>query len=276
MNPTSSPGPDGFSSKFFLSCWQIVKKDLLEAVKGFFSGLQVPSLISNAHTILLPKMKNAMSFDKASFVEGRNIHESIGLAHDIVKDINNKAFVGNIVIKLDMLKAYDKLSWRFLLKMLRALGFSELWCDLIYRNISNCWYSISWDGNTYGHFKSNRGVLQGDPLSPSLFILVMEYFSQSLNQVMVTRKVQPYKTKGCRLCFHHLLYADDMLVFSNGHKNSIKQLLHVISDFCEASGQMLNREKSKVFFSEHIKEERRKATLEISKSSPRALSLLIT
>ncbi|KAL9676641.1 hypothetical protein QQ045_004857 [Rhodiola kirilowii] len=122
-----------------------------------------------------------ISSEQAGFVEGRNIHESIGLAHDIVKDINNKAFGGNMVIKLDMSKAYDRLSWRFLLKMLRALGFSELWCDLIYRNISNCWYSISWDGNIYGHFKSNRGVHQGDPLSPSLSILAMEYFSQSLN-----------------------------------------------------------------------------------------------
>ncbi|KAL9675251.1 hypothetical protein QQ045_003452 [Rhodiola kirilowii] len=58
-----------------------------------------------------------------------------------------------------------------------------------------------------------------------------------------------------------------MLVFSNGHKNSIRQLLSVINDFCEASGQMLNPEKSKVYFLGHIKEERRKSTLEISKFS---------
>ncbi|KAL9664220.1 hypothetical protein QQ045_019619 [Rhodiola kirilowii] len=159
MNPTSSPGPDGFTGKFLYSCWLIVKNDLTEAVRSFFVGIQIPKLISSAHIILLPKIKNAVSFDKvrsislcnfihkvfskilndrlkaylpklisreqSGFVEGRNIHESIGLAHDIVKDINNKVFGGNMVIKLDMSKAYDRLSCNFLLKMLRAFGFCE-------------------------------------------------------------------------------------------------------------------------------------------------------
>ncbi|KAL9685919.1 hypothetical protein QQ045_023373 [Rhodiola kirilowii] len=301
MNPSSSPGPDGFTGKFFCSCWSIVKDDLMEAVRGFFVGIQIPKLISSAHIILLPKIKNAVSFDKvrpislcnfthkifskilndrlkiflpklisneqSGFVEGRSIHESIGLAHDIVKDINNKVYGGNVVIKLDMSKAYDRLSWNFLLKMLRFFGFCEQWCDLIYRNISNCWYSVAWDGDCFGHFKSNRGVRQGDPLSPSLFILAMEYFSQSLNQTMLSRKIQAYRTKGCKLTFHHLLYADDMLVFSNGHKNSIRRLQRVINGFCDASGQMLNPDKSKVYFSSHINEERRKALLEITKFS---------
>ncbi|KAL9662278.1 hypothetical protein QQ045_027111 [Rhodiola kirilowii] len=159
MNPSSSPGPDGFTGKFFCSCWRIVKDDLMEAVRGFFVGIQIPKLISSAHIIPLPKIKNAVSFDKvrpislcnfihkifskilndrlkvylpklisneqSGFVEGRSIHESIGLAHDIVKDINNKVYGGNVVIKLDMSKAYDRLSWNFLLKMLRAFGFCE-------------------------------------------------------------------------------------------------------------------------------------------------------
>ncbi|KAL9660120.1 hypothetical protein QQ045_024931 [Rhodiola kirilowii] len=81
---------------------------------------------------------------------------------------------------------------------------------------------------------------------------------------MLSRKIQAYRTKGCKLAFHHLLYADDMLVFSNGHKNSIRRLLKVINGFCDASGQMLNPEKSKVYFSSHINEERRKALLDIT------------
>ncbi|KAL9663755.1 hypothetical protein QQ045_019146 [Rhodiola kirilowii] len=92
----------------------------------------------------------------------------------------------------------------------------------------------------------------------------MEYFSQALHHAMLSRKIQPYRTKGCRLVFHHLLYADDMLVFSNGHKNSIRQLLKVINDFYDASGQMLNPKKSKVYFSSHINVERRKSILEIT------------
>ncbi|KAL9685749.1 hypothetical protein QQ045_023201 [Rhodiola kirilowii] len=96
------------------------------------------------------------------------------MAHDMVRDINIKSFGGNIMMKIDMSKAYDRISWRFILKMMAAMGFSENWIDLIYRNISNCWYSVLWNGSSYGYFKSNKGVWQGDPLSPSLFILGME------------------------------------------------------------------------------------------------------
>ncbi|KAL9666406.1 hypothetical protein QQ045_000737 [Rhodiola kirilowii] len=151
--------------------------------------------------------------EQAGFVEGRNSHEFIGLVHDLVNDINYTSYGGHVVIKPDMSKAYDRLSWRFLLKMLRAFGFSEQWCDLIYRNIANSWYSISWDGEYFGHFKSNRGVRQEDPLSPSLFILAMEYFSQSLNQAVRSRTLMTYKAKGSKIGIHHLLYVDDMLIF---------------------------------------------------------------
>ncbi|CAM8892705.1 unnamed protein product [Rhodiola kirilowii] len=169
------------------------------------------------------------------------------------------------MIKLDMSKAYDRLSWRFLLHMLRSFGFSEQWCDLIYRNISNCWYSISWEGEKYGHFKSNRGVRQGDPLSPNLFILTMEYFSQLLNRAVINRQVMPYKPKGGKMRIHHLLYADDMLVFSNGHKNSMKRLTNLIGHFCDVSGQMLNPAKSMIYFSEGIIFKRRKTIIEMTK-----------
>ncbi|KAL9659580.1 hypothetical protein QQ045_024387 [Rhodiola kirilowii] len=148
--------------------------------------------------------------------------------------------------------------------MLRAFGFSALWCDLIFRNIANCWYSIAWDGELYGHFKSNRGVRQGDPLSPSLFILAMEYFSRSLNHAVENKKICAYKTKGYICDIHHLLYADDLLIFLNGHKNSIRHLLTLIGKFYGASGQMLNPAKSKVFFSDKISEVRRKDILEIT------------
>ncbi|KAL9678490.1 hypothetical protein QQ045_016334 [Rhodiola kirilowii] len=139
------------------------------------------------------------------------------MAHDMVRDINIKSFGGNIMMKIDMSKAYDRISWRFILKMMAAMGFSESWIDLIYRNISNCWYSVLWNGSSYGYFKSNKGVRQGDPLSPSLFIRGMEYLSRLINEAVRKGKLMAYKTKGCRNPFHHLMYADDLLIFSNGH-----------------------------------------------------------
>ncbi|KAL9661558.1 hypothetical protein QQ045_026382 [Rhodiola kirilowii] len=92
----------------------------------------------------------------------------------------------------------------------------------------------------------------------------MEYFSRSLNQSIRSKKLKAYKAKGSKYDIHHLLYADDMLIFSNGHKQSISRLISLINSFCAASGQMLNPEKSKVFFSDKINEKRRKSVLEIT------------
>ncbi|KAL9687628.1 hypothetical protein QQ045_032033 [Rhodiola kirilowii] len=298
MNPNSSPGPDGFTGKFFTGYWDIIKEDLLAVVAAFFNGLQLPKIISSANIVLIPKVPKATSMDQlrpislcnvlhkimskilnnrlksvlgsiispeqAGFLEGRNIQDSIAMAHDLVRDINHKIYGGNVLIKLDMSKAYDRLSWSFLLKMMRAFGFSKVWCDLIYRNISNCWYSVIWEGSPFGFFKSNRGVRQGDPLSPSLFILSMEYFSRLINHSIIHRKVIPYQVKGTCTNIQHLLYADDLLIFSSGMKISISKLLGLIEAFCNLSGQQLSHAKSSIFFSKHINHDRKVELLRLT------------
>ncbi|CAM8923331.1 unnamed protein product [Rhodiola kirilowii] len=299
MNSSSSPGPDGFTGKFFTSCWDIIKEDLHDAVQVFFEGLQLPKIISSTNIVLIPKVPKAGSFDQvrpislcnfihkilsrilnsrltnilkrvisqeqSGFLEGRYIHDCIGVAHDMVRDINVKSFGGNIMMKIDMSKAYDRISWRFILKMMAAMGFSETWIDLIYRNISNCWYSVLWNGSSYGFFKSNKGVRQGDPLSPSLFILGMEFLSRLINDAIRKGDLIAYKIKGCITPVHHLMYADDLLIFSNGHTRSVNNLMKIISRFCDSSGQKINSDKSRVFFSKLIGIERKKTILQNTK-----------
>lgn len=85
------------------------------------------------------------------------------------------------MIKLDMTKAYDRLSWLFMTKVLRKMGFCERLVGLIFGIVSNNWYSILINRQPYGYFKSTRGVKQGDPLSPTLFILAAEAMSRGLN-----------------------------------------------------------------------------------------------
>lgn len=187
------------------------------------------------------------------------------MAHDMVSDINNKVHGGNVVAKLDMSKAYDCLSWIFLIRAMKSLGFSDLWCDLIYRNISNCWYSIRIRGVSFGHFKSDRGLRQGDPLSPSLFIIVMEILSRKLNKASKPGGgAMPYWTSLRALEVNHILYADDILLFSNGGKTSFLNLLKVLDCFCVSSGQVLQNSKCKLFFSKHISDIRREELLRIS------------
>ncbi|KAL9687786.1 hypothetical protein QQ045_032193 [Rhodiola kirilowii] len=149
MNKDSSPGPDGFTGQFYSHCWDVIKSDLMEAITGFFGGLQLPVAFSSTYLTLLPKVPNATAIDQlrpislcnfchkiisrilasrlapwlpkiisgeqVGFIQGRSIHENIALAHDLAHELNHKVLGGNIIIKLDMAKAYDRISWDFIL-----------------------------------------------------------------------------------------------------------------------------------------------------------------
>lgn len=112
-------------------------------------------ILSSRLASILPHI---ISEEQAGFIKGRGIHANIALAQDLTHDLHKKGKDENLMIKLDMSKAYDRVSWSFLLHMLRAFGFKETWCDLIYQCISNIHYSVIWDGHSHDFFKSNCGV----------------------------------------------------------------------------------------------------------------------
>lgn len=198
LNGDSTSGPDGFSGEFFQKCWKIIGEDITNMVKAFFCGQQLPRFITHTNVVLLPKKENVNKFsdlrpvslstfankiisrlihqritkflpgiisrNQTGFVKGRSITENVLLAHENIRDINIRKKHQNVVVKLDMAKACDRVSWVFLIKVLRKFGFSEFLKDMVWRLISNNWYSILVNGKSYGFFKSSRGLKQGDPL----------------------------------------------------------------------------------------------------------------
>lgn len=80
------------------------------------------------------------------------------MTQEIAQDINKKNKGGNVMINLDMAKAYDKVSWHLLMAVLKRMGFAEFFMDMVYRLLSNVWYSVLINGIRYGFFQSTRGL----------------------------------------------------------------------------------------------------------------------
>lgn len=126
---------------------------------------------------LAPILGKVISREQSAFIRGRSIFDNISIAQEMVHRIHKKVRGKNILMKIDMEKAYDRVNWGFLLAVLKKLGFSDGWRNLVFNCISSPIFSIMLNGNTKGFFKPSRGLHQGDPLSPYLFILAQKLFS---------------------------------------------------------------------------------------------------
>lgn len=129
------------------------------------------------------------------------------------------------------------------MKAMRVMGFSTGCQDLVYHNICNIRYRVCVNGFYSPEFHSSKGVRQGDPFSPSLFIIAQQILSFNLNRKheMGTQVVQVGQI--CIANFS-LFYADEMLIFTNGRIQSLQCLTSLMIKYEEASGQKINLESA--------------------------------
>src|SRR5436190_11444030 len=195
-------------------------------------------------TRLVEVLPDIISPEQSGFVKGRIINDNILLAQELVQSIKKKVRGSNIVIKLDLSKAYDSISWLSLIKILRKFGFNERLIDMIWRLISNCWYSVLVNGKSSGFFNSNKGLRQGDPLSPILFIIASEVISRGLKKLHETHINLRYSSTSDCPIISHLAYADDFIIFCNGSANSLRMHMAFLDDISKFTGLVVNKNKS--------------------------------
>ncbi|CAH9109352.1 unnamed protein product [Cuscuta europaea] len=171
--------------------------------------------------------------------------------------------MGFVSLKLDMSKAYDRVEWTFLEGMMRHLGFAEMWINLIMECVTSVTYSIPFDESELGPIFPTRGLRQGDPLSPYLFLIVAEGLSALLRHSEETGRLHGVAVARGAPQISHLLFADDSLLFfkaTHGEASLVKEILH---DYEMASGQMINLNKSRIFFSPNVPNEHQVGLIEM-------------
>ncbi|KAL6570158.1 hypothetical protein OROMI_014672 [Orobanche minor] len=275
MEGDSVAGPDGFGIRFFQICWDIISSDVFDAVVDFFSGSPMPRAFTTTTISLIPKNNNLQSWKdfrpislcnstykiiskilskrlgtilpsfinlaQSGFIKGKNITDNILTAHEVTHDISQS--MTNTIIKLDMEKAYDRINWNFIFQVMTRFGFSAAWVNFIKSCVSNCWFSILVNGQSAGFFKSDRGIRQGDPLSPLIFAIAADYFSRSIDKMFDRNPTMFYKIKK-KVKITHLAYADDILIFLNATKKNLHLLNNCLTHYENVSGQKVNNFKS--------------------------------
>lgn len=169
---------------------------------------------------------------------------------------NSSGQDGEVALKLDISKAYDRVRWDYLRHRMEGMGFSEKWIKWMMLCVTMVSYSISFQGSTIGPIVPSRGLRQGDPLSPYLFLLCVEGLSLSLKKAAMNGRIN-----GCRVCrsapsITHLLFADDSFLFFRATANDAEAIKDPLNSYETISGQAVNFQKSTVFFSSDVRRDK--------------------
>ncbi|XP_057246803.1 uncharacterized protein LOC130589540 [Beta vulgaris subsp. vulgaris] len=293
MHPNKAPGIDGMHALFYQKFWHIVGDDVVSCVQNWWHGNVDLQMLNKTCITLIPKcqhpiqmgdfrpislcnvlykviskvmanrlkviLPDLISSQQSAFVPGRLITDNAMIAFEIFHYMKRSGDgrTGSMAFKLDMSKAYDRVEWSFLEKVMLKLGFCESWIRRVMVCLSSVTYSFKLNGKVQGNIIPSRGLRQGDPLSPYLFLLCAEAFS-----ALLTRAAGDGKIHGARVCrsaprISHLFFADDSILFARATLQECSMVADIISVYERASGQKINFNKSEVSFSKNVNVTRR-------------------
>ncbi|XP_074287486.1 uncharacterized protein LOC141612574 [Silene latifolia] len=248
MHPLKALGPDGMNVLFYQSYWNTIGSTVTRTVLAVLRGELSPRDINKTNIVLIPKKKapdkirdfrpislcnvvykliskvlanrlkqflgDIVSVNQSAFTPGRAITDNIMIAFEIFHHMKNlKGNEGSMAIKLDMAKAYDRVEWSFLQRVLVALSFDSGWINRVMACVTTVSFAVLINGHPSREFRPSRGLRQGDPSSPYLFILCAEILSHQLRRATEIGTLHGVRISTGAPSISHLLFADDSPFF---------------------------------------------------------------
>lgn len=290
MHPEKSPGPDGLNPGFYQHFWPEIGGEIFQACVGWLERKEFPANLNDTIIVLIPKVENPtrmtelrpislcnvlykliakvlanrlksclpsiVSETQSAFVPGRSLIDSVQIAFESIHYMNRNNSVGDgeVALKIDISKAYDRVDWGFLQAVLQRMGFHKTWIQWIMLCVTTVSYSVSVNGTLVGPITPGRGLRQGDPISPYLFILCAEVLSR-----LIAKAEEEGRVHGCQVCngapsVTHLFFADDSFLFFRATLEECQVIGSILKCYEEASGQSVNLNKSGIFFSLNVED----------------------
>ncbi|PWA47507.1 RNA-directed DNA polymerase, eukaryota [Artemisia annua] len=274
-----APGPDGFTFGFFKIFWEVIKEDVFALVRSFQNRRVIPRGCNPSFIALIPKVKDprfTSDFRPISLIGcqykiiGKLLANRLAMVIDSIVSPEQSAFIkgGHIldgpmmlseiiahfkvtrrklmVFKVDFEKAYDSLSWNFLFEVMNKIGFTVNWIAWVKAALTSSRASVLINEAPTEEFDVQRGLRQGDPLSPFLFVLAMEGFHVGISEACRAGVFQGVSVGSSNIRISHLLYADDAILLCDWGVQNARRIIQMLRVFQLASGLKINLTKSKL------------------------------
>eukprot|EP00253_Pinus_taeda_P015595 PITA_15595 len=280
MDPDKAPGPDGFSIHFYRICWEIIKFDLFRMIRGVLKKEKMGGGTKSTFLALIPKETNPRSFDRyrpislcnssykivakllanrikpllqhlispaqGGFVQGKQIINNVIQIQEALQSSFARKEQG-MIVKLDMSNAFDRVNRSFLFRVLEAFGFCQDFINIIKACTDNVWIAPLVNGRPTEFFSATRGLRQGCPLSPFLYILLADSLSRKLSQEQHRGFIPGIRIVQEVPSVNHALFADDAILLGGASLRMAKAFKLILQKFCNVTGALISERKSAVF-----------------------------
>ncbi|KAJ0445231.1 putative RNA-directed DNA polymerase [Helianthus annuus] len=275
-----APGPDGINFNFIKRWWEFLQHDFMNLFTHFHDNATLSLGCMSSFLALIPKkndpvglndyrpislvgcinkiiskvlinrlkpvIQSLVSEEQTAFLSGRSILDGALILNELIPWMKRFKRPG-MIFKVDIEKAYDSLSWEFLESMLTQMNFHQKWRKWVMTIVKAARASVLVNGSPTQEFPCYRGLRQGDPLSPFLFVLAMETLTGVMKEACAIGLFKGMSISQHVPSLSHFLYADDVVFVGEWSLQNVLNLKRLLRCFYLASGLRVNLSKSNLF-----------------------------